>query len=314
MNLRGVGTPAIRLSRVPRLGEMPSDRLAVVLNLPTALFVLGVVLYPILFAFWVSLHRAGVAEVRSGQMPWVGLVNFLKVLRDPIFALSLEHTLVFVSVSVALEMLLGLAVALLINRQDSRLAAVARVLVILPWAVPPAINGLVWSFIYSSKYGYLNAVLYQLGLIQEYVSWTGDERYALFATIVPYVWRTTPFAVLILHAALQGIPGELYDAAEVDGAGLWNRFHHITLPLLRPAILALLVLRTTFAFMVFDEILTITGGGPGNATWVASWYTYSQAFRYFDLGSGAAAAFILAFIIGVVAVVYIKLLHRKVEY
>lgn len=299
-----------RLRALADLGDLPPGRLAIVLNLPSLLFVAGIILYPIVYALWVSFHSVGTAELRSGAMPFVGLANFAGTLTDPIFALSLQHTLVFVLVSVVLEIGLGLSVALVVNR-PSRLARVARVMVLLPWAVPPIINGLVWSFIYSAKYGYLNAVLWRLGLITEYVNWTGNEKYALLAAIVPYVWRTTPFAVLILHAALQGIPEELYEAAEIDGASLMQRFRHVTLPLLQPAILVLLVLRTAFAFMVFDEIFALTNGGPGNSTWVASWYAYTYAFRYFDMGRGAAASYVLTLIIGLVALLYIRLLYRR---
>ena len=248
-------------------------------------------------------------------MPFVGWENFLALLNDAVFQLSLQHTIVFVALSVLLEILLGIAIALLINEQSVRISALTRVLVLLPWAVPPIVNGLLWSFIYNSKYGYLNVLLYNLGLIGEFVQWTGNPDLALYLVVIPYVWRTTPFAVLLFHAALQGIPSELYEAAEVDGAGAWQRFLGITLPLLVPTVLVVLVLRTTFAFMVFDEIFAITGGGPGNATWTAAWYIYRTSFQPpFEIGLGAAAAYVLASIIFAIAFLYIKLLYRKVDY
>ena len=303
-------------ARAPRgRGEIGAGRLAALMTAPAGVFLFAIVAYPLLFALFLAFHRVSARELRSGEMPFVGWENFLALLNDAVFQLSLQHTIVFVALSVLLEILLGIAIALLINEQSVRISALTRVLVLLPWAVPPIVNGLLWSFIYNSKYGYLNVLLYNLGLIGEFVQWTGNPDLALYLVVVPYVWRTTPFAVLLFHAALQGIPSELYEAAEVDGAGAWQRFLGITLPLLAPTVLVVLVLRTTFAFMVFDEIFAITGGGPGNATWTAAWYVYRTSFQPpFEIGVGAASAYILALIIFAIAYAYIRLLHRKVEY
>ena len=303
-------------ARAPRgRGEIGAGRLAALMTAPAVVFLLAIVAYPLVFALYLSFHQVGARELRSGEMPFVGLDNFAALLTDAVFHQSLQHTFVFVSLSVLLEVVLGVGIALIINEQSVRISAVTRVLILLPWAVPPIVNGLLWSFIYNSKYGYLNVLLYNLGLIGDFVQWTGNADWALFLVIVPYVWRTTPFAVLLFHDALQGIPDELYEAAEVDGAGIWQRFWRITLPLLVPTILVVLVLRTSFAFMVFDEIFAITGGGPGNATWTAAWYVYRTTFQPpFEIGVGAAAAYVLALIIFVVAFVYVRLLYRDVQY
>ncbi|MGH2560194.1 MAG: carbohydrate ABC transporter permease, partial [Thermomicrobiales bacterium] len=232
------------------------------------------------------------------------------VFRDQTFWISLQHTFVFVIASVMLETLLGLGLALL-AKEPTRASRATRVLLLLPWAIPPVANGLVWSFIFDSKYGYLNVALHRLGFIDEFVRWLGDPSLAMLAVITAYVWRTTPFTALLLYAALRGIPDELYDAAEVDGAGAWQRFRAITLPLLVPTLTVALVLRTTFAFMVFDEIFALTQGGPGNATWVAGWYVYRHAFQPpFEIGIAAASAYVLAMIIAVFAFLYIWLARR----
>ncbi len=296
-------------------GEIGAGRLAALMTAPAAVFLLAIVAYPLLFALYLAFHQVSARELRSGELPFVGWANFLALMNDAVFLLSLQQTLVFVALSVLLEIVLGVGIALLINEQGVRISALTRVLILLPWAVPPIVNGLLWSFIYNSKYGYLNVLLYNLGVIGEFVQWTGNPDLALYLVVIPYVWRTTPFAVLLFHAALQAIPSELYEAAEVDGAGTWHRFLRITLPLLAPTVLVVLVLRTTFAFMVFDEIFAITGGGPGNATWTAAWYIYRTSFQPpFEIGVGAAAAYILALIIFAIAYLYIRLLHRKVEY
>jgi ABC-type sugar transport system permease subunit len=298
-----------------KLRELGRGPLAFLLNIPAAVFLLLIIAYPLLYAFYLAFHKVGVRELRTGKMPYVGWQNFLMLFQDEVFWLALKQTFLFVGTAVVLEVVLGLCIALVMNEQRIFLSRVTRLLVLLPWAIPPIVNGLLWSFIYSSKYGYLNIVLAKLGLITEFIQWLGDPNIALFAVILPYVWRTTPFAVLLFHAALQGIPEELYEAAEVDGANAWSRLRKITLPLLSPTIAVVLVLRTTFAFMVFDEIFAMTQGGPGNATWVSAWYTYRAAFQPpFEIGVGAASAYVLAFIIGLIAVLYIRFLYRQVEW
>jgi multiple sugar transport system permease protein len=262
-----------------RHGELGEGRLAFLLNAPSVVFLLMIIAYPLLYALYLAFHKVGVRELRTGEMPYVGWQNFVALFGDDLFWLSLKQTFIFVGTSVALELTLGLCIALVIDEQRVLLSRVTRLLILLPWAIPPIVNGLLWSFIYNSQYGYLNVVLYKLGLISEFAQWLGDPNLALFAVIIPYVWRTTPFAVLLFHAALQGIPEELYEAAEVDGANAWSRFLRISLPLVSPTIAVVLVLRTTFAFMVFDEIFALTQGGPGNATWVTAWYTYRAAFQ-----------------------------------
>ena len=180
--------------------------------------------------------------------------------------------------------------------------------------MPPIANGLIWSFLYNFDFGFLNRILFTFGLVQSPINWSGDPSTALIAVAIPYIWRTLPFAILLLHAALQGIPPELYEAASVDGAGALQRFWHVTLPMLRPVIVVTLVLRTSFAFTVFDEVLAITQGGPGDATWVAAWYSYRKGFAPpFDIGAGSASAYVLAMIVGLIAIAYVKLIYRRVQ-
>lgn len=293
---------------------MPANRLAIALNSPALLFMLFVIAFPLGFALFLAFRTVGPIELRTGQMPYVGLANFKFIFQDSAFWISLQHTVKFAFISVFFVTLLGLSIALLINERSVQISSLTRLLILLPWAIPPVVNALIWKFIYNANFGFLNAVLFQLGLISEFKSWIGNPDIALYLVIIPYVWRTTPFAVILLHSALQGIPAELYEAAEIDGGSAWSMFWHITLPLLRPTIVVLLILRTSFAFMVFDEIYAITQGGPGNATWLSAWYTYAHSFQFFEIGIGAASAFILATVIAIAAVAYIRLLYREVEY
>ncbi len=310
--------PSEALSRPsyrPGRRELSPGPLALLMNTPSLVCLLLVLAYPVLYAGYLSLHEVSLRQLRTGVFPFTGLGNFARLLQDEVFWLSLRHTVVFVAVSVVLEVVIALAIALVISEERVWVSRVTRFLILIPWAVPPVVNGLLWSFIYNAQYGYLNRTLYNLGLIESYVNWLGNPRLALAAVILAYVWRTTPFNILLYHAALQGMPRELYEAAEVDGSSAWQRFRSITLPLLRPIITVTLILRTTFGFMVFDEILAITQGGPGNDTWVAAWYTYRVSFQPpFNVGLGAASAYVLALIIGLIAVGYVRVVYRRIDY
>ena len=270
--------------------------------------------WPVLYAGWLSLHEVSLRQLRTGELPFAGLANYARLFRDDVFWLAVSHTVVFVAISVALELVIGLAIALVIDDERVPLSRVTRLLLLVPWGVPPVVNGLLWSFVFHAQYGYLNRALLALGVVREPVNWLGDPTLAMGAVIVAYVWRTTPFNVLLYHAGLRGIPRDYYEAASVDGASGWRGFWHITLPLLRPIIAVTLVLRTVFGFMVFDEIFAITQGGPGNATWVAAWYTYRTAFQPpFNIGLGSASAWVLAGILAVAGLAYVRLVGRRLE-
>jgi multiple sugar transport system permease protein len=297
-----------------RAREPSAGALALRLNLPSGLVLLAVLAWPVLYAGWLSLHEVGLRQLRSGELPFAGAANYVRLFGDGVFWLALQNTLVFVAAAVALEVVIGLGIALVIDDERVALSRVTRVLLLVPWGVPPVVNGLLWAFVFNAQYGYLNRALLALGLVREPVNWLGDPTLAMLAVITAYVWRTTPFNILLYPAGLRGIPRDYYEAAAVDGASAWRRFWHISLPLLRPVIAVSLILRTTFGFMVFDEIFAITQGGPGNATWVAARYTYRAAFQPpFNIGLGSASAWVLALILGVAAIAYARLVGRRLE-
>jgi ABC-type sugar transport system permease subunit len=308
--------PAIRRFRyrLPIGRELRPRTLCVVMNLPTLITLTLVLAYPIFYAVYLSLHRVALADLRRGIFPFVGFDNYRRIFADPLFLTALKNTLLFSAISVGAEIVLALAIALLISERSVWTGRATRVLILLPYAVPPIANGQIWAFLYSFDFGFLNRILFALGIIETPINWTGDPRTALFALTVPYIWRTLPFAILLIHAALEGITPELYEAAAIDGATACQRFRHVTLPLLRPIIVVILVLRTSFAVTVFEEVLAITQGGPGDATWVAAWYTYRRSFAPpFDIGVGSASAYVLALVAGLLAVGYVKLIYRRVE-
>jgi multiple sugar transport system permease protein len=291
--------------------ELSPGRLALLVNLPSFLLIGGTIGYPLVTGVNIAFRDVSIRSFITGVMPWVGLRNFVQILNDSVFIASLVQTLVFVAVSVLLEVVLGLAIALTVNMRRARLAWLTKALLLLPWAVPPIANGLMWSFIFNSKYGPLNAALYKLGLIDSSIQWISDPTLALGAVVVAYVWRTMPFGALLFHAALQTIPDSLYESAAIDGAGGWQQCRYITMPLLRPTLLVVLILRTVFSFMVFDEILAITYGGPGDSTWTMAWYIYSTAFRFYKFGPAAAASLVVTLLIAVIAFLYIRLLRAE---
>ena len=297
-----------------RVSEPGAGTLAFILNLPAGVVLLAVLAWPVIYAGWLSLHEVSLRQLRTGELPFTGLANYARLFGDDVFWLALRHTVLFVVVSVALEVVIGLGIALVIDDERVNLSRITRGLLLVPWGVPPVVNGLLWSFIFNAQYGYLNRALLALGVVREPINWLGHPTLAMAAVIVAYVWRTTPFNILLYHAGLRGIPRDYYEAAAVDGASAWQRCWHVSLPLLRPVIAVSLILRTTFAFMVFDEIFAITQGGPGNATWVAAWYTYRSAFQPpFNIGLGSASAWVLALILGVTALAYARLVGRRPE-
>jgi multiple sugar transport system permease protein len=294
--------------------ELSPGVLGVAMNIPTLVTLATVLAYPIFYAAYLSFHKVSLAELRRGVFPFVGLANYQRIFADDLFLLALKNTLIFTAFSVTMEIVLAIAIALLIDQTQVWTSRVTKFLILVPYAVPPIANGLIWSFMYNFDFGFLNRILFTTGLSHTAIDWAGNPATALIAVSIPYIWRTLPFAILLVHAALQGISHDYFEAAAVDGAGAFQRFWHVTLPLLRPMIVVILVLRTSFAFAVFDEVLAITQGGPGDATWVASWYSYKKGFAPpFDIGAGAASAYVLAIMIGFLAIAYVRLIYRRIE-
>jgi multiple sugar transport system permease protein len=267
---------------------------------PTVLYVAAIALLPILFTLWLSFRRQ-LPIFRISQ--FVGLENYAFLLEDARFWNALGNTAYFVAVSVTLELVLGLGFALLLN-QRFRGRALARALVLVPWAVPNVVAARFWEWIFNADFGVLN---YLLGAR---INWLGDTFWALHAAILADVWKMTPFAVLLLLAGLQVIPEELYRAARIDGANRWQLFRHVTLPLLRPVILLVLLFRTMDAARVFDLIFVLTGGGPANETETLVVYAYKLLYRTLQFGYGSALAVATFLFIFGLSLVYLYHLRR----
>jgi multiple sugar transport system permease protein len=261
---------------------------ALVLFLAPMAAVLGAfVVLPVLGTLATSLYQ----DVSYLPHRFAGAANFQALVSDPGFWRAAGFTLLFTLVSVPLELAAGLAVALALN-QPGRLRPVLRASILLPWAFPAAVSGRVWQLIYNYAYGAANGILAGFGLIDGPVNWLGTGPSAFLALLAADLWKTTPFAAIILLAGLAGIPGDVYLQAQVDRTSAWQRFTRITLPLLKPVLTVALVLRAIDALRLFDLVYVITGGGPGGATTTISVLAYTYMAGG-DLGYGAAASVLL---------------------
>ncbi len=292
---------------------MQQDRwLAWALIMPAFIAVFALILLPILRAFWMSLHTIDLKRPDLGQ-PFVGLANYINIFQDSYFWASVGRTLYFMVASIAIEVVIGIAIALLLDRQFKG-RGLLRAIVLIPWALPITIDAIMWKWILNPTYGSLNSLLWQLGLIQSYQAWLSNAFSALNMVILADVWKVTPLVILLTLAALQTIPRHLYEAAVVDGASRWYSFWHITLPLLRPTLAIVLVIRSMDAFKVFDIIYIMTSGGPSDGTKVIAYYTYLEAFSFLRFGRGAALAYLMTVFIAIFAFIYIRLINRETEY
>jgi multiple sugar transport system permease protein len=265
---------------------------------PSAALLFLVALVPSVATAWLSLFRLIVV---FHEKRFVGLANYRYLVRDARFWTTLGNTSYFAAVSVGCELLVGLGVALLL---DSRAPGrgILRAAVLVPWAIPAAVSGKIWAWLWNAEYGVLTRLLPFPD-----VNWLGTPGYAIHAAIVVDVWKTTPFVALLLFAALRSIPEDLYRAAQIDGASAARVLGTITVPLIRPALLVALVLRTLDAFRVFDSIYVLTAGGPANTTETLSIYTYKTLMNEGDFGYGSTLAVATFLCVLAVSAVYLRL-------
>jgi multiple sugar transport system permease protein len=275
---------------------------------PVVVLVALFTLFPLLYALLTSLQRVVLTQPESS--PFVGLENYADVLGEAAFANAAKNTLWFAAVSVPLVTTVGLAVALLLNQRIKGFG-ILRVLVLLPWSIPLVSAGIIWRLLLHGNFGALNGALLQLGIIDSYASWLSSPKLAMWSVIVAHVWREFPLPAILFLAGLQTIPTDVIDAAKVDGAGAWSRFRHVVLPLLKGPLLIVLVYETMIAIAVFDLVYVLTGGGPGSATTLISWFAYAVSFKFLNLGQGAALSFLISAAILVLIVAYIRILRLQ---
>ncbi|MDJ1173739.1 carbohydrate ABC transporter permease [Roseofilum capinflatum] len=273
-----------------------------------ALIILGLVfIYPIVRAFWLSLYTENLGT--QLEAVFSGFANYQRLWGDGRFWQSLGNTTIFTTVSIVLEVALGMAIALILNQAFFGRGFV-RTLTLIPWSLPTAVMGLAWAWIFNDQYGVVNDLLTRLGLIETSITWLGDPTRAMIAMIIADVWKTTPFIAIILLAGLQSISADLYEAHAIDGATPWQSFWQITVPLITPQLIIALLFRFAQAFGIFDLVQVMTGGGPAGATETVSIYIYATVRRYLDFGYGAALV-VVTFLLLILAVAVAALLLTK---
>jgi len=275
---------------------------------PALIIIFSVIIYPLLYSFSISLQEYNL--LRPEKISFIGLNNYVKLFRDNLFVYSILITIYFVIVSVFIQLLLGLGIALLLN-EPLRGRSLVKALLILPWALPGTIIGGMWLWIYHPDYGLINNLLRSINLLKdiEVISWLGSPLLAIHAIIITDVWRLSPFAAVLLLAGLATIPKEIIESSKLDGASSWQRFLYITLPLLKPIIILFLLIRTMFAFQIFDIVYVLTRGGPGTSTFVLMYYAWDKGFNQLNMGYAAAASYVTAIFIIIFATIYMLILR-----
>jgi ABC-type sugar transport system permease subunit len=270
--------------------------------LPAVGTILLIALFPLVWTVWESLHLHDLRMPWLGR-PFIGLDNYIEALGDERFREALVHTLAFTVASVTLELTLGCVLALAMNRAF-RGRGLVRAAILVPWAIPTVVAALIWRFMFDGDSGIVNAALAWLGV--DPPVWFVDRLAAWVPVVLGDVWKETPFVALLLLAGLQGIDASLYEAARIDGASAWRQFRHITLPLLKPALLVALIFRTRDAFRVFDLVYVMTGGGPGTATEPIALYTFTSLLQNLRFGYGSALSVLVFLVAFLLALGYIR--------
>src|SRR5918997_788092 len=288
-----------------RSGGIPERRLAWLMTTPSLALIALVAVWPIIYAVWLSMHEYSL--VQAGLSRWAspaGFGNYIDAFGDAVFRDALYTTLIFTVASVGLETLLGLAMALIMATAFKG-QGLLRTVVLVPWAVLTVVTAIMWKTIVDANLGFVNT------LLSTNVVWLGEEPHALIVMIIADVWKTAPFMALLLLAGLQVIPSEIYEAAKVDGANMWQRFQRITLPLLMPALLVALIFRTLDALRAFDLPKVLTNGANDTTTLsLLAQETFQENRLY---GEGSALSILTFIIVMIVSFGYIRLVGGNIR-
>ncbi len=293
------------------MGSLARDEAAFgyLLLLPAAILILVLVGVPFLNALWLSFHRK---LLGAADAPWIGLANYSALLGDAAFWQAVRNTFVFTTGSIGAKLIVGLLIALILN-EALPLRGLWRSIVMLPYAMPTLVSVLVWKWMYNDVAGVLNYLVGSAHLTDRQILWLGDPNIAMPAVIAVNVWRGFPFFVITILAGLQTVPQELYDAAKVDGAGVWARFRQVTLPGIMPVVAVTTLFSAILTFNDFSIIWILTQGGPGNATNVLATLTYKVAIPGLELGKGVAVSVLMLPILVLLIVLLNRFISRREE-
>lgn len=301
----GAALQPMTARRAWRPGDISeSSRWAYYLLLPSLMLVAAVAMYPVASGVWLGLQRYNL--LRAPVPTFIGLGQYADLWTDSVFWTAAKNTLIWVIVGASSQFLLGLITALALNRPGLRALGLLRVGLLLPWLMPTVVAGHMWSLLLDSRLGVINDLLLRLGLVQGYVAWFAQAETALGAVLLVDLWKNFAFFTLLLLAGLQGVPEELYEAAEVDGANAFYQFWRITLPLLRPVIVAAVILRVIGLMNAPDLMIILTHGGPGLATHVLSLLAFNDAYTGFNFGAAAAIGTVMLVVLMAFTSVYVR--------
>jgi multiple sugar transport system permease protein len=275
---------------------------------PALVLLLGIVAYPISRAVWLSFHRLEI--LRPDLTQYVGLDHYRELLQDPVLRIALQNSVVWVVGVVLFQFLGGLIGALILNQRFPG-RAVVRSLALIPWATPSVLVALMWTWMLDGNYGLLNDLLVKAGILSRFQPWLAQPWSALPAVILADVWQGIPFFAVMLLAALQAIPEDLFEAARIDGASPWRVFRHVTLPFLLPTILITTMLRMIWTANYMDLIMVMTGGGPGYSTLTVPLHAYYIAYKRLDFGYGSTIAIVQVAILAGAIVFYLRQLRKN---
>ncbi len=285
--------------------KLSNSRYGFLLNLPGLLLVILWVLLPALLLFLASFLRYD--NVRP--IVFNGLQNYQHLFRDRLFWVGVEKITVFCISTTVLTSVGGLVLGLVLSA-IVRGGGLFRSLMIVPWAVPAVVSGIIWKWMFSPDFGVISDLLMKVGLIQTPLSIYSTPSLAMVGVVIADSWTRIPFMGIILLAALLSIPGEIHEAARVDGAGVMNRFFYVTLPLIKGPLLVGLLITTIFSFRTIDIIIPLTAGGPGRATYVLGYYIWDQIVKSLNFGVAAAASVVLFFMTAAIALIFVHHLRK----
>jgi multiple sugar transport system permease protein len=291
--------------------ERADARLGLLLAAPAILTILLIAVIPLAGTIWDSLFRLSL-RFENAPRPFVGLENYWSALSDDAWYNALQITGLVAGVSVTVELVLGMIIALLVNR-SFRGRGIVRASVLVPWALTTVVSAKMWAWIYDGRYGVANDLLMRLHLIDAPIIFLVRPEVTIWAMVAAEIWKTTPFMALLLLAGLQLIPGELYEAAALDGASPWQVFWRVTLPIIKPTILVALLFRTIDAVRMFDLPRVLTNGGPGKSTETVVLYTYNTMFTSLNFGYGSTLAVMTFLIVMFVSFIFIKVLGAPTQ-
>lgn len=277
--------------------------------LPGLLYMMLLIGYPIIYNIVISFQDVNVMTIRNAEAAFVGLENYLYLFQDDIIWQVMKQTFVFTFWCIVFQLSIGLLLAVFFN-QKFRMAKPARGLLLVVWVVPMTVVALIFKFMFQTDGGLINTILLNLHLISQPIQWLVNAKTAMTTLIITNCWVGIPFNMILLTAGLNGISPDIYESASIDGANVFVQFFRITLPLLRPAIMSVLIMGVIYTFKVFDLVYVMTSGGPNNTTELLSTYSYRLSFTEYQFSKGAAAANVLLLCLAVVAAVYVKMMRK----